>query len=89
MTARNGPPAWPSWSAQPGNIPNMFPGLTRMELRVLGAKPGRGGLAAGDRLFPGRSTENEILALSAEVHDLAQHRLDPEAGEPQLEAGHG
>jgi hypothetical protein len=69
----------------------MFSDLTNKELRVLGAKLDHGGLAVGDRLFPDRNMEVEILALSAEVHDLAQHRLearrvtkaqaDPEAGD--------
>jgi hypothetical protein len=70
----------------------MFSDLTNKELRMLGAKLDHGGLAAGDRLFPDRNMEVEILALSAEVHDLAQHRLEAgretkaQAG-PETEAG--
>jgi hypothetical protein len=68
-----------------GQGPEMFSGLTSKELQVLGAKLDHGGLAAGDRLFPDRNMETEILALSAEVHDLAQRRLEAEAGEPEIE----
>jgi hypothetical protein len=64
----------------------MFSDLTNKELRVLGAKLDHGGLAAGDRLFPDRNMENEILALSAEVHDLAQHRLEPETDMARAQA---
>ena len=66
--------------------PGMFSGLTNKELQVLGAKLDRGGLAAGDRLFPDRNMENEILAVSAEVHELAQHRLEPDAGAARAQA---
>jgi hypothetical protein len=65
----------------------MFSALTRQELTTLGTKLDHGGLAAGDRLCPDRDVENEILALSAEVHDLAQRRMEAEASEPGNELG--
>jgi hypothetical protein len=66
--------------------PGMFSGLSSKELRVLGAKLDHGGLAVGDRLFPDRNMENEILALSAEVHDQVRHRLESEASGARAQA---